>query len=121
MSLLATDKTTAQVQEAILKEPLRRITGLGDVIKGHNFVDYYTASLASINRLPQTTPRTLDARNMLQPSQTGEGTLHLRESEEGKSSFTLRVTGSFLMSVQLDAETNDFKGLPFKGLTALVR
>ena len=121
MSLLATDKMTANIQEAILKEPLRRIMGLGDVTKGHNLLDYYTASLASINKLPQTTPRTLAARNMLQPSQTGEGTLHVQEREEGRSFFTLRVTGTFLRSVQLDAETNDFKGLPFKGSTAQVR
>ena len=73
MSLLATDKMTAQVQEAILKEPLRRITGLGDVTKGLNLLYYYIASIATTNKLPKTTPITLDARNMLQPAQTGGG------------------------------------------------
>ena len=115
MSLLATEKIATSVQEAILKEPLRRIKELGDVTKGHNLLDYYTANLASINRLPQTAPRNMESRNMLQPTQTGEGLLLVQESEEGRCIFTLKVTGSFLMSVQLDAGTNDFKGLPFKG------
>ena len=101
------------MQEAVLKEPLRRIKSLGDIAKGHSLLDYYTVSLTSINKLSQSQSRTLDTKNMLQPCQNKDGFLYV-QTRQDRNVFTLSVIGSFLQNVQLDATSNDFQGLPFK-------
>ena len=116
MSLLATEKMTAQVQESILKDAIRWIQTVSDITQGHSPPgDAYLAMLATLHKLSLIEPRSLDAMDLLRPTEERAASLVLREKEDSGWMFTLRVEGNFLPNVQLGATANSFTNLPFTG------
>ena len=98
LSLLESSKMTAQIQEVILKEPMRKVKDISDISKGHNLEDNYCANLIQILKL-QPESRDETAR------------LIFTKRQEGTVGCTLLVAGSFLQNVQL--HKINFEDLPF--------
>ena len=115
MSLLAPEKTTPQVQESILKDPIRRIKTPSDITQGHSLEDAYLANLTTIQKLSLGELRQVESKDLLRPTEDGTASLVMREKEDSSWMCTLRVQGNFLQNVQLDAAANCFQGLPFTG------
>ena len=118
LSLLESAKMTAQIQEAILKEPMRRVKNTSDISKGHNLEDNYCANLITILKLSSRSKRTPDCNNLLKPESTDEtARLIFTKRQEGTVGCTLLVSGSFLQNVQL--HKINFEDLPFKASSTL--
>ena len=112
LSILPPQSTTPQVQEAILKEPLRTIEGIEDLKKGHSLEDYYCAHIPSLLKVPLHDLTTIETKNLLQPTQSGKAYAMVKKKLSGEFSCALMLKGSFLQ-IQMDAEINNFQGLPF--------
>ena len=112
LSLLESSKMTAQIQEVILKEPMRKVKDISDISKGHNLEDNYCANLIQILKLSSRSKRTLICNNLLQPESRDEtARLIFTKRQEGTVGCTLLVRGSFLQNVQL--HKINFEDLPF--------
>ena len=111
LSILPPQSTTPQVQEAILKEPLRTIEGIEDLKKGHSLEDYYCAHITSLLKVPLHDLTTIETKNLLQPTQSGKAYAMVKKKLSGGFSCALMLEGSFLQ-IQMGSDQNDFRSLP---------
>ena len=117
--MLPPESTTPQVQEAILKEPSRRIKGLADVKGGHGLEDYYCTHMTSLHKFPTKDRISVDSKNLLQPTQSGKPYITVTKKLSDEFSCALMLEGSFLQ-IQMAAELNDFQGLPLTAASAAI-
>lgn len=118
--MLPPEFTTPQVQEAILKEPSRKIKGLADIKGGHGLEDYYCAYITSLHKIPLQNKKMIDTKNLFQPStKSGIAFAMVRKETSGEFSCALMLKGSFLQ-IQMAANVNTFQGLPFAATSTAI-
>ena len=113
LSNLPSESTTPQIQETILKDPLKTLKGLTDITGGHSLENYYHAHLTSLQRLPREETRTMATQNLFKPSLSRKPYAAVRKDKSGKYSCFLSLEGSFLQ-IQMTSDRNNFQPLPFK-------
>ena len=120
MSLLNTKSTSPQIREAILKDPIRRVTKVADITSGHSLKDFYLTTLSRLLKFASAKSRTIEDKNLLLPVAKDDfpATLTLSQSDDDQFSCTLMTAGAFLKNVQVHAKENDFQGIPFNGETS---
>ena len=111
VSLMASGSTTPQIQELVLKDPIRRINTPDETRKGHSLTDYYCASLKLLNKVQPGTKRELTQMNHLCPQQEGLASIILKKEDENRWNCLLAVRGLFLQNAYLESKTskNPFK------------
>ena len=65
ISLLASKSTSPQIQEAILKDPIRIIKDWKDIKLGHSLEDFYYTTLAKLLNLPTQMNHPLESKTDL--------------------------------------------------------
>ena len=111
VSLIASGSTTTQIQELVLKDPIRRSNTPDEIRKGHDLKDSYYASVKMFNKVELGTKRKLIQTNHLCPSQEGSASVILKKDDADKWICTLMLRGSFLQNSRLESKTliNPFK------------
>eukprot|EP00092_Neocalanus_flemingeri_P008198 GFUD01008839.1.p1 GENE.GFUD01008839.1~~GFUD01008839.1.p1 ORF type:complete len:1020 (+),score=178.99 GFUD01008839.1:195-3254(+) len=104
VSLLASDSTTPQIQELVLKEPIRRINSPDAIKKGHSLGDYYCANLKVLNKVEAVERRELTETNHLCPHQEGQASIFLKRKDKDTHKCTIIVMGSFLQSSRVESK-----------------
>ena len=116
MSLLSTKSTSPQIQEAILKEPIRIIKNWKDLKLGHSLKDFYCPTLTRLLKLTSLKDRSVEDQNILQPALAKDPpTMSLTQKGDEEFTCKLIARGNFLENIQLHATENEFKGIPFDG------
>ena len=113
LSMLPSESTTPQLQEAILKEPSRAIRAVEDIVEGHSLEKYYCAHISRVQKMILHQRRTVETENLLQPSLSGDPLGMVKKDQTtGEFSCVLLLHGSFLQ-IEMAEGLNDFGGLPF--------
>ena len=112
---------TANVQEVVLKEPLRRIKSVGDITSGHSLEDYYCKNVMNVNKLSSRSLRTVDRKKLLQPTQEGSASILLTTRPDNTCTWSLIMQGRFLSNVQVRDPATKFKELPFTAQCSVVQ
>ena len=118
VSSLPSSSTTPQLQEVILKEPARRINAsmqmVDDMKKAHS-IGGYCSKLTLINKLAGFHIRNMKEKDSLKPSATLKTFIVWDKEGEDKWKCQLVVIeGGNNLDLQLQADSNDFKGFPFQ-------
>ena len=124
LSPLTSETTTANVQEQVLKEPLRR-TAIDDIRKGHA-IDDYCAKLTYIFNKQQSLPqqredRKIPNKDSLKPTSTGKASIIWTKDpiNEGWTCRLLLLSGGHHLCLQPSAsDVNIFGGFPFDSSSA---
>ena len=101
VSLIALRSTTPQIQELILKEPLRDITSPTEIKEGHSLRDYYCANLTELTNIGQFEKRQIMENNLLFPQQLALASIILKEEPGEKWKCTLIMNGLYLQNSHL--------------------
>ena len=104
MSPLLTKSTSPQIQEAILKEPIRIIENWKDIKLGHSLKDFYCPTLTKLLQLTSVMNRSIEDQNMLKPTLATDDcppTLFLKQNVDDEFSCTLIARGNFLENIQM--------------------
>ena len=113
ISNLSSESTTPQIQEAILKDPLRTVKGSTDITVGHSLESFYHAHITRLQRLPPEDKRAMVSQNLLKPSLSDSDKPYAAiRKDGGKFCCVLLLKGSFLQ-IQMSSDRNNFQPLPF--------
>ena len=111
-NLLDSSNVSAQVQELVLKEPLRKVTNISAITGGHSIASY----AKNLTKLAMTKGVRLDVQqdSFFLPTVEGRASIVWTEMNDQSWRCLLAVRGKFLQSIQMASEETDFSGLPFK-------
>eukprot|EP00092_Neocalanus_flemingeri_P046452 GFUD01052255.1.p1 GENE.GFUD01052255.1~~GFUD01052255.1.p1 ORF type:complete len:677 (+),score=145.87 GFUD01052255.1:1032-3062(+) len=104
VSLLASDSTTPQIQELVLKEPIRRINSPDAIKNGHSLGDYYCANLKMLNKVEAVERRKLTETNHLCPHQEGLARIILKSEDKDTQQCTIIIMGSSFQNSHIDSK-----------------
>ena len=113
INILDTDNVSSQVQDVILREPIRNVKSIDDIKKGHSMLNYLE-DVIKTNKLEQFEERDpIKETRFFEPKVDGEGKILWEKQEDGQWECQLIIRGEHLWPLQLHSKRNDFTGTPF--------
>ena len=112
INLLDPSDVSAQVQNVILREPIRKVRSIEEIKHGHSIADYLD-DIINRNKLEPHEDHTVESINFFEPKIEGDGKILWENQKNGLWECQLIARGKHLWPVQLGSKQNILTGTPF--------
>ena len=113
INILDTDDVSSQVQDVILREPIRSVKLIDDIKKGHSMSNYLE-DVITTNKLEQFEERdAIKEEKFFEPKVEGKGKILWEKQDNGRWECQLIVRGKYLGPLHLSSQQNRF-AKPFR-------